>query len=68
MEIDETALEHPGVQSLVGSQDSDILWVTEQIYRGEYLVVPSVFTHVEEEDFMRELQWELSRWMTRVGL
>ena len=54
LEVNKTALEHPSVLALVGSQDSDVPWVTEQIYRGEYLVAPSMFTHAEQ-DFMREL-------------
>ena len=55
-ETEEIAPEHPSVQALVGSQDSDILKVVEQIYRIEDQVAPSVFTHVDQEDFMRELQ------------
>ena len=40
----------------------------EQIYKGEYMVVPSIFTHAEQEDLMKKLQWELSRCMSRAGL
>ena len=54
--------------ALVGSQDSNILQVVVQIYRGEYSVVASVFMCAEQEDFVRELQWDLSGQMTRAGL
>ena len=55
LEIDKTAPKHPSVWALVGSWDSEILWVMEQIYRGKYSVAPSMFTYAEQEDFMREL-------------
>ena len=64
----ETAPEHPSVQTLLRSWDSDLLQVMEQIYKGEYVVAPSVFTHAQQEDFMRELHWGLFRCMTRAGL
>ena len=64
----ETALEHPSVWTLIGSRDSDLLWVTEQIYKGEYMVAPSMFTHPQQEDFMKELWRDLSGCMTRAGL
>ena len=68
LEPTETAPEDPSVQTLIGYQDSKLLQVMEQIYKGEYVIAPSVFTCVQHDDFMRELQWELSGHMTRAGL
>ena len=68
LEPTEAAPEHPSVWTLLGSWNSDLLRVTKQIYEGKYLVVPSMFTCVQQEDFMKELQRELSRCMTRAGL
>ena len=62
------SLSAPSVQTLIGLWDSGLLWVTEQIYKGKCVVVPSMFTHVQQEDFMKELWWKLSKWMTRGGL
>ena len=56
------------MKTLIGSQDSEILWVIEQIYRDVYAVAPSVFTHTQQEDCMRGLLWDLPRCMARVGL
>ena len=66
--IDETAPKHPSVWAPVGSGDSKTLQVMEQIHRSEYSVASSMFTHVEQEDFMMDLWWELSGCMTRTGL
>ena len=68
LEPSEAALEHPSVQTLVGSRDTDLLQVAEQIYKGEYMVVPSMFTWSELDDLMKELQRELSVWLTQAGL
>ena len=67
-ELSETTLEHPSVQTLVGSKDADLLQVAEQIYKGEYRVVPSVFTHAQHDDLMKELWTELSKHLTQAGL
>ena len=55
LEPPETATEHPSVQTLVGSRDSDLLWVREQIYKGDYVVAPRVFTHAQDNNLMKEL-------------
>ena len=68
LEPTETALEHPSLQTLVESWDSDLLWVTEQIHKGKYVVTPSMFTCAQQEDLMKELQKELSRCLTQAGL
>ena len=56
------------MQTLVESRDSNLLQVAQQIYKGEYVVVPSIFTHAHQEELMKELQRELPRCMTRAGL
>ena len=56
LEPSETAVENPSMWTLVGSRDAELLLVAEWIYKGKYIVVPSVFTHVQWEDLMKELQ------------
>ena len=68
LEPTKTAPEHPSVQTLIESWDTNLLQVMEQIYKDKYMVAPSMFTHAQQEDFMKELQWELSRCMTRADL
>ena len=68
LELSETALEHPSVQTLVGSGDVDLLQVAEQMYKGEYMVVPSVFTHAQCDNLMKELWRKLSVCLTQAGL
>ena len=68
LEPTETAPEHPSVWTLIGSQDSNLLWVMDQIYKGEYALAPSVLTCTQQEDFMKELWWKLSECMTRAVL
>ena len=55
LETAKIAPKHPSVQTLIGSWDSKILQVTEQIYRDEHAVVPSVFTHMQQETWMRKV-------------
>ena len=55
LEPSEVALEHPSMQTLVGIRDADLLQVAEQIYKGEYMLVTSVFTCTQCDDLMREL-------------
>ena len=38
-------MEHPIVCILVESRDTNLLQVTEEIYKGEYKVASSIFTH-----------------------
>ena len=61
-------MEHPSVWTLVGSKDANLLQVAEQIYKGEYMVVPSVFTYTQCDDVMKELQRELSKHLIWAGL
>ena len=55
LEPTETASEHPSVWTLIGSWNTNLLQVMEQIYKGEYVLAPSMFTHAQQEDFMKEL-------------
>ena len=55
LEPTEVVPEHPSVWTHVGSRDSNLLSVTEQIYKGEYMVVASVFTCGQHYEFMKEL-------------
>ena len=68
LEPSETTLEHPSVQTLVGSRDANLLQVVEQTYKGEYMVMPSIFTHAQCDNLMKELQRELPEWLTWAGL
>ena len=63
-----TAIEHPSMQTLVGSRNADFLQVAEQIYKGEYMVAPSMFSHTQQEDLMKDLCRELSGHLTQTGL
>ena len=52
--VKETAPEHPSVCTLIGSTD-DILQVAEQVYLGEWTFAPSVLSHQQQDDCMRQL-------------
>ena len=54
-ETDETAIKHPSMWTLIWSWNSKLLWVMGQIYRDEYVVVPSTFTCTQQDNFMWEL-------------
>ena len=68
LEPSETALEHPSVQSLVGSRDANLLQAAEQIYKGEYMVASSIFACTQCNDLMKQLQRELSECLIQAGL
>ena len=68
LEPPDTALEHPGVQFLVESRDANLLQLAEWIYKGKYVVVPSMFTCTQCNDLMKELCRDLSRHLTQTGL
>ena len=68
LEPSEAALQHPSMQTLVGSRDGDLLQVAEEIYKGEYVEAPSRFTNTQHDDFMKELQKELSEYLIWAGL
>ena len=55
LEPSETALEYHSVWTLVGSEDSNLLQITEQIYKDGYIVVPSIFSCFQHDDLMKEL-------------
>ena len=64
----ERALEDPSVRTLLGSTDWEILNVAEQVYRGQYEVVPSVLLHRHQDQFMAKLHEELGQCLVRAGL
>ena len=68
LELSETVSEHPSLQTLVGSSDADPLWVAELTYKDKYVVVPSVFTHAQCDNVMKELWKKLSKCLTWAGL
>ena len=68
LELSETTLEHSSVWTLVGSEDSDLLQITEQIYKCGYIVVSSIFSPSQCDDLMKELWKELSECVTWAGL
>ena len=68
LEPTEAAQEHPSMWTLVVSKDSDLLQVTERIYKGKYTLAPSVFTHAQQEELIEELQRDLSGHLTRASL
>ena len=64
LEPSEAALEHPSMLTLVESRDTNLLQVAEQIYKGEYVAAPSMFTSAQCNDLMKELQRALSECLT----
>ena len=68
LETTDMAPKHPSMQTLLGSPDSAILEIAEQVYRGEWVVALSILPHRQQDDCMRELCQELTRHTTRAGL
>ena len=64
LEPSETNLEYLSMWTLVGSKDSDLLQIAEQTYKGGYVVVPSILSCSQCDDFMKELQKDLSECLT----
>ena len=60
--------ECPSMWTFLGSPDSEIRKVAGQVYRGEHRVAPSILSHRQQDECMRELCQDLSRHMTRAGL
>ena len=67
-EMAKSAPEHPSVGTLLGSPDSEIPKVAEQVYSGECVVAPSVHPCRQQDECMRELHKKLTRHITRAGL
>ena len=66
LEPSEVAFEHPNEQTLVASRDTNLLQVVEQMYKGEYVVAPRVFTCTQCNDLMKELL-KGPLWMPALG-
>ena len=64
----EIALEHLSLRTLLGSTDQEILDVTEQVYRGQYQVAPSILPHRCLDQFLAELHKELGQCLVRARL
>ena len=65
---EEMAPDHPSIGTLLGSTDQEILDVAEQVYWGEYMLVPSKLPCPQQEEYIAELHLELSQCMVRAGL
>ena len=59
--VEEMALEHPFVRTLLGSTDQGILEVVEQMNRGQYEVALSVLPHRHQDQIMAELHEDLGQ-------
>ena len=59
---------HPSLWTLLGFTDGEILKVTEKVYLGEYVTVPSVLPCQWQEECIKELCLELAQHMARAGL
>ena len=66
--IKEMAPEHPSGRTLLESTDQEILDVFEQVYRGQYEVVPSILPHRCQDQFITKLHEELGQCLVRAGL
>ena len=67
-ETKEEAPEHPSTRALLGTIDDNVINVAGQVYQGEWTLVPSMLSHCQHDECMRELQCELNRWMVRASL
>ena len=67
-ETKEEAPEHPYVRALMGTMDDAIIQVAEQVYQGEWTLVPSMLSCHQHDKCMRELQQGLNRQMSRASL
>ena len=52
----------------MGSSEADLIQVAELIYKGKYVIAPSVFTCTQYDALVKELQRELSKHLTWTGL
>ena len=68
LEMADTALKHPSLWTLLGSPDTAILEIAEEVYRGEWTVAPSVLPCKQQDESMRIMSQELPKCMTRAGL
>ena len=57
----EMAPTHLSMRSLLGSTNDEILEVAEEVYHGQYGVVPSILPHQHQDHFMAELHEELGQ-------
>ena len=53
-ETEEAAPEHHSMRSLLGTTDDAIIKVVKQVYQGEWTLAPSVLSHHQHDECMRE--------------
>ena len=56
------------MRALPGAMDDAIFQVAEQVYQGEWTLAPSMLSHHQYDECMRELQCELNKQMSRASL
>ena len=64
----ESAPEHPSMWTILGSPWFRDPKVEEHVYRAECVIAPSILSHSQQDECIRELCQELTRCMTRAGL
>ena len=67
-ETKETASEHPSMRTLIEVTDDAIIQVAEQVYQREWTLAPSMLSHHQHDNCMRELWQDLSKHMAMAGL
>ena len=67
-ETEEADPEHPSMKALLDATDDTIIQVAKHVYQGEWTLAPSMLSHWQHDDCMRELQQDLNRHMARAGL
>ena len=63
-----TAPEHPSMGTLLGSLNTEILKVAEQVQRGKCAMAPSILPCRQQDECLRELYQELTKCMASTGL
>ena len=53
--------QHPSVRALLGTSNEAIIQMAEHIYQGEWTLAPSLISHHQDDECMRELWQELGR-------
>ena len=67
-ETEETNPEHPSMRTLIGATDDAIIQMAEQVYQEKWALAPSMLSHHQHDDCMRELWQELSQHIARASL
>ena len=67
-EMEEEAPEHLSVRVFLDAMDDPIIQVAKWVSQGEWTLAPSMLSHHQHNDCMRELCQELNRHMARASL